>query len=62
MKIKDFFKNYTCASGTEIRVYLPREIHNMTIVEALDEYGESEIVSWRLLETKHKVIVIEINS
>lgn len=61
MKIKDFLKNYTCASGTEILVCLPRETHNMTIVEALVEYGESEIVSWRLLATKHKVIVIEVN-
>lgn len=62
MTIKDFLKNYTCAAGTEIHIYLPSEAHNMTIVETIDRYGESEIIAWRLSESKAKVIVIEINS
>lgn len=61
MTIKEFFANYTCAAGTRVIIMQPREVHNMTIVESLDAYGDKEIVAWRLDERELKLITIEVN-
>lgn len=58
--VYELLDTYTNGAGTTIEIRLPREAHSLTIVAAIENYGDCKVVAWRLGLGKR--IIIEISN